>query len=71
MVALLILLVCFGGAIGVVLEGANGMILGFILGFILWALIGAFVVLSQAYDGCDSLDPDDMCVDTGSGQVRP
>ena len=42
---------------------------GMLVGLIVWLCWGFWLLLGTAFDGCDSLDPDNMCVETSEGRV--
>lgn len=42
---------------------------GVLLGLIVWLAWGFVLLLGQAFDGCNSLDADNMCVETSEGRV--
>lgn len=56
--------------LAIISPSSTGWLAGLLLGLVIWLAVGFWMLLGLAYDGCDSLDPDNMCVETSEGQVR-
>lgn len=71
---LLFFLLVVGGALTFLVLGnthpAVAAFGGALTGFVIWLVCGLFWLLGQGFDGCNSLDADDMCVDTSFGEIR-
>ena len=50
-------------------NASTAWLAGVLVGLLVWFVWGFILLLGQAFDGCNSLDPDNMCVETSEGRV--